>query len=850
MYAPVSTAPANDHHRVATADPQQEVGVTVVVPVHERTELLARTLAGLAAQVGATFEVVVADDGSTEDVAGVVDGVADRLDVRLLRQDRSGYGAARARNLAAGEARHPVLLFLDADCIPVPDLVARHAWWHRRAANVAVVGPRRDVDSTDLDPAAIAERATDLVGFAGVEAGQRLVAPDDWRALVYRRTRRLTLGDQGFRAATTANLSVPRWLFERVGGFDERFSGWGGEDTELAWRLWNEGCFMVPEERALALHQTQLDTVDRSSHRTRTVPLVADRVPNDFYRPAPTPLAVVPTVSWVVHVEDHEQLAAVEAALAEADPADVELVVHGPEAAVGHLVDAARDNPRRTVVAGDDLEAGARAAVEAARGAVLALVDARVRRPAPRIVQALRAMDDAVARTAVGRVSYVIGEDRYLRLDDLDRVDQALSITGLPLLAVVRRREFAKHLHATDSVRDAWAGVLAAGRPGLSITDPLRIPADGPIAGPGLPGPGDVLAAGPREVARAAVRQLRARRAGTPTTAEAGPADDRVPVAYVGLTGQYNLGDDAVRLAVERLLPWANVAPDVEGARLLLVGGGTLLNGRRYYQTRMLRQESPAIERTLFGTGVRDPAYNGVTEPMEEWFSFIDHAIHASVRGPQSIVHLEAMGFEGEVEIIGDPAFSLRPSDKVERSEGRVIVCPVWTSGNLHGGDDRAVFDQLATTIRRLRSAGHEVLMLSAFPHDDRHLIELMRAAGAPDMPYVAGYESVDDTMDLLAGADLVIGERLHAAILAASAGTAFVPLQYRPKVLDFARSVGQEDAVVRTDEIGRLDEVVDTVMAEREARVAVVAEHVEDYRGRQLAAAEELRAAMLGDEA
>lgn len=312
------------------------------------------------------------------------------------------------------------------------------------------------------------------------------------------------------------------------------------------------------------------------------------------------------------------------------------------------------------------------------------------------------------------------------------------------------------------------------------------------------------------------------------------PPDEAVRVSYIGFTGKENLGDEAVLAAVRHLFPWATIERDLPDPRVLMVGGGTLINGRHYYLTRVLRNDSPGLERILLGTGVRNPEFWGVTEPMEEWKAFIDSALYAGVRGPDSVRHLATLGVVTGIDVFGDPALSLpRPPD-VEPTPGRVVVCPVFTDGNLWGGDDTAVFDALASLIRRLRDEGREVAMMSAFPADDRWLIEIMRRAGAPGLPYLPGYADLDETLRWLAAADLVVGERLHASILAAVCGTPFVAVEYRPKIRDFARSVGMEQAVVRSDEMGRLDEVVTWALAERDTIAADLTGAVDTIRRHQ----------------
>ena len=162
------------------------------------------------------------------------------------------------------------------------------------------------------------------------------------------------------------------------------------------------------------------------------------------------------------------------------------------------------------------------------------------------------------------------------------------------------------------------------------------------------------------------------------------------------------------------------------------------------------------------------------------------------------------------------------------------------TAGNLWGGDDAAVFAALAATAKRLNGAGHEIVMMSAFPEDDRWIIELMRSAGIPEAVYVPGYADLEDTMQWLGSAELVIGERLHASILAAACATPFVALEYRPKIRDFAKSIEAEDLVVRTDDLQELDATVsralqdgDRVRSRLQKAVAHVRAHQRDVAER-----------------
>src|SRR5256885_10298162 len=105
--------------------------VSVVVATHDRPAALAACLASLARlePPPGGFEVVVVDDGSPDPPDDVLAAAADRLDVRLVRRERSG-GPAIARNDGVQQARGRVLAFTDDDCRADP------AWLRAPAAAV------------------------------------------------------------------------------------------------------------------------------------------------------------------------------------------------------------------------------------------------------------------------------------------------------------------------------------------------------------------------------------------------------------------------------------------------------------------------------------------------------------------------------------------------------------------------------------------------------------------------------------------------------------------------------------------------------------------------------------------
>ena len=92
----------------------QRDDLTVVIPTFNRSQELVRALDSLVTQSDPDFEVIVCDDGSTEDIASAIQGFTTRLRLRLMRIDNSG-GPARPRNIATKAATTRWISYLDSD---------------------------------------------------------------------------------------------------------------------------------------------------------------------------------------------------------------------------------------------------------------------------------------------------------------------------------------------------------------------------------------------------------------------------------------------------------------------------------------------------------------------------------------------------------------------------------------------------------------------------------------------------------------------------------------------------------------------------------------------------------------
>src|SRR5690242_9309524 len=98
-----------------TGTPSRRPLCSVVVPTYDRMALLRRTLESLARQdLGVdAFEVLVVDDGSTDDTPAVAREYADRLRLRYFQRPDEGFRVAAARNVGITHATGDVCVFVD-----------------------------------------------------------------------------------------------------------------------------------------------------------------------------------------------------------------------------------------------------------------------------------------------------------------------------------------------------------------------------------------------------------------------------------------------------------------------------------------------------------------------------------------------------------------------------------------------------------------------------------------------------------------------------------------------------------------------------------------------------------------
>jgi len=206
-----------------------EPDLSVIVATHNRRELLVRCIDSLTAQDAdpASFEVIVADDGSSDGTAEAVEALETPFRLGCLRLEKGGQAAAQNAAIAAASGRFA--LILDDDVVATPQLVREH----------------------------LAAQAGDppVLGVGHLE--QRPPPRRDYFAENFARTwnrhyEELPGREIDWTACFGANLSAPLEVLREIGGFATDLPV--GEDMELAYRLERAGCTPRFLAQAKAVH--------------------------------------------------------------------------------------------------------------------------------------------------------------------------------------------------------------------------------------------------------------------------------------------------------------------------------------------------------------------------------------------------------------------------------------------------------------------------------------------------------------------------------------------------------------------------------------------------------------------
>lgn len=319
----------------------------------------------------------------------------------------------------------------------------------------------------------------------------------------------------------------------------------------------------------------------------------------------------------------------------------------------------------------------------------------------------------------------------------------------------------------------------------------------------------------------------------------------REKLVYLGWQGRRNFGDDMMWEAWRRRLrkasfiqaplyreDWARLIqsglPAImrRGKMRVLIGGGTVLGyanwARHVERTQRIFGSS---ELTAIGIGAPDINVNVDTKnqpiDLEAWRRIEGLSVFG-VRGPRSLATAEECGFR--TQIVGDPGLMYGDGPITrKRHEVKVGIClghsprhrPVETFG----------IDSIVSGLKEVFPRSQTVVLQLA--DEDRASADLLHSAlrrAGWETAYASG--GVQDLMNTVAECDVVVSQRLHGLVAAASVGAVPVGLPYEAKTYDFMESIDSR-ALVPTgptaEELSQAFEVARAVESRHKVCDAVV---------------------------
>ncbi|HEX9968175.1 MAG TPA: glycosyltransferase family 2 protein [Solirubrobacterales bacterium] len=258
---------------------REPVLASVVIPTFNRARRLELTLASFVNQTDPRYEIVLVDDGGSDDTPAVAARYAGRLRLKLVRQPNRGRSAAR--NAGVQEAAGDLLIFCDDDCIASPRFVAEHlAELTEDGEPRVVLGWQEGIVSMAEPDAALITPEMVLGDFAA--AVRDFATPEPfWHQYVEPVIAAHGEDLEGFAIpwalGFTGNLSAPRRLVVDAGGFDERFEGWGLEDNDLHLRLCAAGARTRIRRAARNYHQAHPQPEERLAQWVRNAGYFLDK---------------------------------------------------------------------------------------------------------------------------------------------------------------------------------------------------------------------------------------------------------------------------------------------------------------------------------------------------------------------------------------------------------------------------------------------------------------------------------------------------------------------------------------------------------------------------------------------
>ena len=217
--------------------------ISILLATYNWPQALKLCLESLATQTDKNFEIIIADDGSSENTKLLIETIkaSHPISIKHLWQDDQGFRKTKILNQAIAAAHGNYLVFLDGDCIVQPDFVAQH---RKLAQKGFLVTGSRILLNESVTTELLAWPHWSFQKFSSNLLSSRLNGGINkyWPL-------KIKLGDGSWRdykkfvwrRIKGCNMACWKADAEAINGFDETMTGWGHEDADFVFRLQHHG---------------------------------------------------------------------------------------------------------------------------------------------------------------------------------------------------------------------------------------------------------------------------------------------------------------------------------------------------------------------------------------------------------------------------------------------------------------------------------------------------------------------------------------------------------------------------------------------------------------------------------
>lgn len=214
---------------------------TVIAAFYNRLDYLKLVLAGFERQTEKNFELIIADDGSSEDVVREINKIIPEhsFPIKYIWQEDKGFRKNKILNKAITESESDYLIFIDADCIPHRGFIEGHL--NHSQKNISLTGRRVNLSqkiTNQLTEKNVREGFLEKNIFLLIKDGLFGKSFDVEKGLYLKNKFFLNYFNKKNRGLLGCNFSAFKEDLIKLNGFDERYEAPSiGEDSDVQFRL-------------------------------------------------------------------------------------------------------------------------------------------------------------------------------------------------------------------------------------------------------------------------------------------------------------------------------------------------------------------------------------------------------------------------------------------------------------------------------------------------------------------------------------------------------------------------------------------------------------------------------------